>query len=114
MYEYKAKIIRVIDGDTYDLDVDLGFGLHNYTRMRLAFVNTPEKRGVERPQGLAVTEQVKKLIEGKDVLLQTHKWKGKYGRFVCSVKFRAYEGDTFGTDLGHYLLQHDMAKKVDY
>ena len=113
MYEYKALITNVVDGDTYDFQIDLGFGITYNDRLRLYGVDTPEVRGVERPQGLAVTEQVKKLIEGKEVLLKSKKWKGKYGRFVAQVMF--YTDTEFDPlDLGNYLLNKGMAKKVDY
>jgi len=113
MYEYKAIITRVIDGDTYDFLIDLGFGITYKDRLRLYGVDTPEVRGVERPQGLAVKEQVIKLILGKEVTLISHKWKGKYGRFIAEVRIWN-EFDDIPYDLGNYLVQHNMAKKVDY
>jgi len=111
MYEYKAKITNVVDGDTYDFEIDLGFGIIYKNRLRLYGVNTPEKRGPEKFEGIAVTEQVKKLIEGKDVTLHTRKFKGKYGRYIADVAFTL---DYELLDLGRYLLKHDMAEKVNY
>ena len=113
MYEYKALITRVVDGDTYDFEIDLGFGITYNDRLRLWGVNTPEVRGLERPEGLAVKEQVVKLIEGKEVKLISHKRKGKYGRFVAEV-WIWNDFDDIPYNLGNYLVQHNMAKKVDY
>jgi len=114
MYEYKAIITRVVDGDTYDFEIDLGFGIKYNSRLRLYGIDTPEVRGLERPEGLAVKEQVIKLIEGKEVHLRTRKWQGKYGRYIADVMFKAFQEDTFKLDLAQYLLRHDMAVKVDY
>ena len=114
MYEYKALITNVVDGDTYDFVIDLGFGITYKDRLRLYGVDTPEKRGLERPEGLAVTEQVKKLIEGKEVRLISHKWKGKYGRFVAQVMVQQDDIEHPEFDLATYLFNKGMAKKVDY
>jgi len=112
MYEYKAKITRVVDGDTFDFVIDLGFGITYKDRLRLYGVDTPEVRGLEKPEGLAVKEQVKKLIEDKEVTLFSHKWKGKYGRYIASVSFTREDGST--KNLSQYLVERGMAKRVDY
>lgn len=44
MYTYQAKVIKIIDGDTLDLDIDLGFGVHRHQRIRLSNIDTPELR----------------------------------------------------------------------
>jgi len=116
MYEYKAKITNVVDGDTYDFVIDLGFGITYKDRLRLYGVDTPEKRGLERAEGLAVTEQVKKLILDKEVTLRTHKWKGKYGRFVAEVfvVLGQQVGEDVIMNLGDHLVKNSMAVRVDY
>ena len=48
MYEYSAKILRVVDGDTLDLMISLGLDIHVKERVRLLDVNTPEKFGVSK------------------------------------------------------------------
>ena len=65
MYEYKAKVLRVIDGDTMICEVDLGFSIKVTERIRLRGINTPEVRGTEKKRGLEVKEIVKSIIEGK-------------------------------------------------
>lgn len=111
MYEYKAKITRVIDGDTFDFSVDLGFSITIHERIRLAHVNTPEIRGKEKILGLRVKEYVKKLIEGKEFIIYVYK-KGKYGRYVADIELDNYDGDKWM--LSDDLLEKDMAKEVDY
>ena len=89
MYEYKAEIVRVVDGDTLDLDIDLGFGVTKRERIRLARVDAWERRGVERTQGIEATNFVVALAELHDYecLVRTSKEKGKYGRYIAEVYF---------------------------
>ena len=90
MYEYKATIVRVVDGDTVDVDIDLGFDtwLHNQ-RIRLYGIDTPECRTRnkrEKAHGLLAKEYVQKaLIVGRTYALTT-KEKGKFGRFLGEFK----------------------------
>tara|TARA_B100000900_G_C20594940_1_gene723016 strand:- start:184 stop:642 length:459 start_codon:yes stop_codon:yes gene_type:complete len=91
MYEYKAKIVKIVDGDTVDVDIDLGFGIVlTDERVRMMGIDTPESRTsdkVEKVFGLAAKERVKKLLE-KDVVLKTfaakdgEDMKGKFGRIL--------------------------------
>ena len=91
MYEYKAVIVRVIDGDTVDVDVDLGFGIWmKKERVRLYGIDTPESRTrdkVEKVFGLASKKRLKELF-GKKCILKTfaardgEDMKGKFGRIL--------------------------------
>ena len=110
-YEYLATITNVVDGDTFDFEIDLGFGIKYANRLRLYGVDTPEIRGPEKVEGMKVKQHVIGLLFGEEVLLTTKKWKGKYGRYVCSVRF-PYHGEM--EDLATVLLNLNMAKKVDY
>lgn len=73
MYQYAAKCIRVIDGDTLDLDVDLGFDIHFQLRVRLLGVNTPETSGpkaaTEKEAGLRAKARVEGLVRTDKVEL---------------------------------------------
>ena len=91
MYEYKAKLLKVIDGDTVDVDIDLGFGvwLRN-ERVRIMGIDTPESRTrnkIEKLFGLAAKKRLKELLKS-DVVLKTFKGrggedaKGKFGRIL--------------------------------
>jgi len=112
MHEYEAIIYNVVDGDTMDFEIDLGFGIRYDGRLRLWGVDTPEVRGDEREEGLRVKAYVKELCEGQDVILKTKKWQGKYGRYVAAVWIKGLVGN--GYDLGSHLVQKGMAKVVNY
>ena len=103
-YIYKAHIDRVIDGDTFDVTVNLGFRITTYQRLRLVGVDTPETRGPERPEGLKVKQYVKDLIEGRDLSIETFKV-GKYGSYICQVYLENDE------KLGEHLLARNMARE---
>ena len=88
-YDYNSEIIRVIDGDSLVLDVDLG--LHQWARdlrFRLAGIDTPETRGASKEAGQAATRYVNEILEkeGNRVIIRTMKdRKGKYGRYMVVV-----------------------------
>ena len=87
MYEYKCKVTRVVDGDTVDIDIDLGFGvwLHK-ERVRLYGIDTPESRTRDKEEkvyGLAAKEYLKGKLKIGTPLLRTFKdGVGKYGRIL--------------------------------
>jgi micrococcal nuclease len=63
MYEYRARIVRVIDGDTVEAEVDLGFHICSRMRLRLFGINAPEIKGPTRPAGLAARDYLNHLIQ---------------------------------------------------
>ena len=86
MYEYKVKqVTRVVDGDTVDVIIDLGFGLFKKERVRVAGVDTPEKRtrcDREKKLGYDATHFAEAwFAEGGDITVKTSK-DGKYGRML--------------------------------
>ena len=91
MYEYKVNIIKIVDGDTVDVDIDLGFGMWiKDERVRMMGIDTPESRTrdkVEKKFGLASKERLKRLLGKKGILkTQVNKkgedMKGKFGRIL--------------------------------
>jgi len=88
MYEYKCKIDRVVDGDTVDVDIDLGFGIWlRKERVRLYGIDTPESRTrdlEEKKYGLAAKSYVQSFLPvGSMQTLKTQKDdKGKFGRIL--------------------------------
>jgi micrococcal nuclease len=78
MFEYLAKVEKVIDGDTIDIAIDLGFSLHYKTRVRLAGIDTAEKN---TDLGKRTKEYVKGILEGNSYRIQTTK-PDKYGRIL--------------------------------
>jgi len=93
MYEYKFELDRVVDGDTIDVDIALGFDVMlKKQRIRLYGLNTPESRTrdlEEKKYGLAAKARLKELLEGAETLiLRTQidkKARGKYGRILGTL-----------------------------
>ena len=91
MWTYRAKVVRVIDGDTVDVDIDLGFGIwQKNERVRIMGIDTPESRTrdrVEKLFGLASKKRLKELLS-KQCILKTEinkngeDMKGKFGRVL--------------------------------
>ena len=91
MYEYRARVIKVIDGDTVDVDIDLGFGVWlKDERVRIMGIDTPESRTrdkIEKKFGLAAKARLKELL-GATPILKTQvgkggeDMKGKFGRIL--------------------------------
>lgn len=83
MYEYLARVVRVIDGDTIEVDVDLGFKIRQTVIVRLFGLNAPE---LPTPEGKAAKEWLTKQIENQTVTIRTVKdRKEKYGRYLAFV-----------------------------
>lgn len=87
MYEYRAFVRKVYDGDTITVDFDLGFGITlGNQKIRLLGINAPEIRGIQRPEGLKSRDALRSKIGNKWVIIKTHKdKKGKYGRWLAEV-----------------------------
>ena len=87
MFEYKVYIQRVVDGDTVDVDIDLGFGvILKKERVRIMGIDTPESRTrdkVEKKFGLASKARLKEIL-GKEAVLVCKEYdaKGKFGRVL--------------------------------
>lgn len=89
MFEYTATVVQVIDGDTVDVSIDLGFSIQHILRLRLYGINTPETRTKnqdEKAKGLAAKTRLKELVEGKTVKIKTEKDETeKYGRYLAVI-----------------------------
>ena len=104
MYEYRATVVKVIDGDTVDVDIDLGFGIcMKDERVRIMGIDTPESRTRDKVEDLfgeAAKARVKELLNG-DVVLKTQiarngeDMKGKFGRILGDFKI----GEKMLTDI---------------
>jgi micrococcal nuclease len=89
MYEYRVKkVLKVVDGDTIDVDIDLGFDISFTSRVRLAGIDTPESRTTNKDEkvlGLEVKDRLKHLIStANTVVIRTEKPDSseKYGRIL--------------------------------
>jgi len=89
MYEYKIKeVVKVVDGDTIDIIVDLGFDLTKKERVRLAGIDTPESRTKdleEKELGLEAKEFLERRISDCDSLWVSTEKDGKYGRMLGTI-----------------------------
>jgi|TARA_R100001015_G_C4599570_1_gene154578 micrococcal nuclease len=89
MYEYNAHVERVVDGDTIDCTIDLGFSTWKKIRVRMEGINTPESRTrdkEEKKRGLAAKERLKEILKYNDnkCVLKVSGL-GKFGRALASV-----------------------------
>ena len=90
MYEYKCKLVKVVDGDTIDVDIDLGFGVWmRNQRIRMHGIDTPESRTrdlEEKKYGLAAKDFLIKWTNAGGLTLKTHKDdRGKFGRILGEI-----------------------------
>jgi micrococcal nuclease len=97
MYNYEATIRRWVDGDTVDVDIDLGFGLvYSNQRLRLYGIDAYESRTRnldEKKKGLAAKDYVNEMAPvGTKVTIITHKT-GKYGRILAEIFFETEYND---------------------
>lgn len=86
MYEYRALILRVVDGDTVHADVDLGFDAHQRMTLRLAGINAPE---MGTPEGVAAKQWLADALLGAHagpLTIRTVKdRREKYGRYLATL-----------------------------
>lgn len=92
MYNYTAKVLRVVDGDTIDVEIDLGFDIWHKVRLRLAHIDAYERYN---ELGKEATDYVRSLIEEKFVEIFTEKT-DKYGRYLATV---IIDGGNLNNDL---------------
>jgi len=86
MYKYKAKVKRVVDGDTVDFDVDLGFHVIIRLRGRLLDVDTPERGHQDWAKATEMLESLLKKQEDGEGYVTIHTVKtGKYGRWLIDI-----------------------------
>ena len=116
---YSAKVVRVVDGDTADAMIDLGFDTWVKKRIRFYGVDTWESRTrnlEEKKKGLAAKDYVKDLLENSDegkFLLKSH-GVGKYGRVLGELFVKGNEKSVneLLKDNGHAYEYHGEKKKV--
>lgn len=133
MWEYNAHVVRVVDGDTLDLRVDLGFTVLVKIRARLHGVDTPETYGVKKGSeeykaGMLSKQYVEDWLkgfpgEGSDnsylpVKIRSHDGSalgtGKYGRWIVEVFRRDDDPDIDARCLNEELVEQGLAETVEY
>ena len=89
MYQYRAKLIKIVDGDTIDAQIDLGFGIFVKKRIRLYGINAPETRTrdlEEKKQGKKAKKRLKEILnESNGEFLLNSKGFGKFGRCLGEI-----------------------------
>ena len=122
-YIYRIKeIYKVIDGDTIDASIDLGFGIYLTRKIRLAGIDTPESRTTnakEKIMGLESKEWIKRRLEfAKDILIKTELPDSteKYGRIIGHLYINGEETSlsTQMIDAGYALLYNGGTKNKNF
>lgn len=120
MYEYKCKITRIVDGDTVDVDIDLGFGIWlKNERVRIMGIDTPESRTtdpIEKVFGLASKKRLEQLL-GETAVLKTtidkgtgEDAKGKFGRILGDFLVGDKTASEILIEEGHAVKYHGQNK----
>ena len=103
MFEYSAQLVKVIDADTFLLDVDLGFHITVRERFRLARANAPERLSIDGMKAVAfVTLQLSKATAIK--VSSEKSRQEKYGRWLCELWFQTAESKGRWQSLNQLLL----------
>ena len=121
VYEYRCKVTRVVDGDTVDVDIDLGFGVWMHKeRVRLYGIDTPESRTrdlEEKKYGVAAKARLAELIANADDLtIKTSvdgKARGKYGRILGTIFADDVNLNTTLITEGHAVVYYGGAKQTN-
>ena len=114
LWHYRATVTRIIDGDTIEVDIDLGFKTTlKKERIRLLGIDTPELRSrdeSERARAKLAKEYVESVIPvGTEVRITTRKdEKGKYGRYLAQVRYKKEDGTEYLLDQS--LREHNHQK----
>jgi micrococcal nuclease len=115
MYQYKAKVLRVVDGDTIDVQIDLGFDIITNRRIRIIaenhpYFDTPEtwrpRNEAEKEHGLQATKRAEELILDKIIILESLK-QGKFN-YVAKVKLEN------NLDYGDLMINEGFLKRENY
>jgi micrococcal nuclease len=106
---YDALVTRVVDGDTVDVEIDLGFGVVKKERLRLWGINTPEVRGEEREAGLVSDLEVRKKIAQRWIVIDTTEGYGKFGRCLAVIYVEQKNGDML--NLNQWLVDEGFAEE---
>ena len=111
MYQYKAKILKVLDGDTVDIDLDLGFNIVlSNQRVRMAGIDTPESRTVDKEEKIRGNLSKKKLAEklpiGSYVTIETQKSDNNDDKFGRILAIFVLED---GTSLNQWMIDNNYA-----
>ena len=112
LYQYKGKILNVVDADTVDASVDMGFGISMNQRFRINDYDAPEtwrpRNEAENIHGKAATQRAIELLVGKDILIKSTKVAGIYGRFGATIWLED------GRNYAEVMINEGFTKKKNY
>lgn len=112
MYQYKAKLLNVVDGDTIDMAVDMGFSVTIKQRLRLRGINTPELNSTDPVQRALAVEAKQFVLDtlkiGETYVIDTYKG-DKYGRLLADVHVTTAFGEVL--TLSKLLIENGLAKE---
>ena len=110
MYEYKATVLRIVDGDTVELAIDVGFNITITENIRLANIDTAEifrpSNEAERAHGMEAKAFLEDLFLYKQILIKTSKT-GKYGRYIAELIY-------LDQNVSELLVENGFEKKESY
>ncbi len=120
-YFYESLVTNVVDGDTIDVRVDLGFRASIEQRLRFYGINAPEIRGEERERGLEAKKFVEEHLLDKEIWIETIKGRtqeqtGKFGRYLAKIYLPWTEDLVPGTgkDFNTSLVEQGHAVYANY
>ena len=115
MFEYKAKITRVIDGDTVDAMIDLGFSVHRKIRIRLHGINTPESRTKdleEKERGLQAKARLIEILEEHDYEVDLKSYGvGKFGRCLGELFYFKHIPDSWESEFVKISINNQLVEE---
>ena len=114
-YTYNAELVRVVDGDTVDLNIDLGLSVWKRgERIRLYGINAPEVRGEEKQRGLAATTFLYQcLANSGEIIVETIRdKKGKYGRYLGNLYAHGENGTIY--NVNEHMINEGHAVRAEY
>lgn len=113
LYHYRAIVVNVYDGDTINVNIDLGLSTWiNNEKLRLARINAPEIKGKERAKGIKSRDFLKDLLLNKNVIIQTIKdRKEKFGRYLAEVWL---ERDGKFINVNDLMVEKKLARYQNY
>ena len=84
-YTYNAEVLRVIDADTYEVRVDLGFYVHTIIRLRLEDASAPEIHTMEGKKAKLFVEEAFNAVDNKVIVQTTKSFEQSFARYVAQV-----------------------------
>lgn len=109
LYTFKIRVIRVIDGDTLEGEIELGFGVFMRKKVRIENINTPELRGKDHQQAVQATHSLQQLLNGRQTFITSNEPRyDQYGRVLAHVLVMGQNGRL--VDAGDFLIQEGLAR----